>query len=219
MLSPWKKSYDQHRQHVKSRDVTLPTKVHLLKAMVFPVVMYGYENWAIKKAEHVRIDVFALWCWRRCFRVSWTVRRSIQSILKEISPEYSLDRLMLKLKLSNTLATWCKELLIRKDLDAGKDWRQEDEGITEDGMVGWHHWLNAHKFEQAPAVGGGQGSLAFWSPCSPLRAGPDWVIWTELWVEGNWEADIRKAPYVPYLLNQFFQEEQKLINGDNFRSY
>ena len=67
--------------------------------MVFPVVMYGYENWAIKKAEHVRIDAFALWCWRRYFRVSWTVRRSIQSILKEISPEYSLDGLMLKLKL------------------------------------------------------------------------------------------------------------------------
>ena len=84
---------------LKSRDITLPTKVHLLKAMVFPVVMYGYENWTIKKAEHRRIDGFELWCWRRLLRVPWTARRSNQSILKEISPEYSLEGLMLKLKL------------------------------------------------------------------------------------------------------------------------
>ena len=83
----------------KSRDITLPTKVHLLKAMVFPVVMYGCENWTIKKAECRRIDAFELWCWRRLLRVPWTVRRSNQSILKEISPEYSLEGLMLKLKL------------------------------------------------------------------------------------------------------------------------
>ena len=84
---------------LKSRDITLPTKVHLLKAMVFPVVMYGCESWTIKKAECQRIDAFELWCWRRCLRVPWTARRSNQSILKEISPEYSLERLMLKLKL------------------------------------------------------------------------------------------------------------------------
>ena len=83
----------------KSRDITLPTKVHLLKAMVFPVVMYGYESWTIKKAEHRRIDAFELWCWRRLLRVPWTTRRSNQSILKKISPEYSLEGLMLKLKL------------------------------------------------------------------------------------------------------------------------
>ena len=82
----------------KSRDITLPTKVHLVKSMVFPVVMYGCENWTIKKAE-CRIDAFDLWCWRRLLRVPWTVRRSSQSILKEISPEYSLEGLMLKLKL------------------------------------------------------------------------------------------------------------------------
>ena len=82
----------------KSRDITLPTKVRLLKAMVFPVVMYGCENWTIKKAEHRRIDAFELWCWRRLLRVPWTARRSNQSILKEISPEYSLEGLMLKLK-------------------------------------------------------------------------------------------------------------------------
>ena len=84
---------------LKSRDITLPTKVHLVKAMVFPVVMYGCESWAIKKAEHQRIDAFELWCWRRLLRVPWTARRSNQSILKEISPEYSLEGLMIKLKL------------------------------------------------------------------------------------------------------------------------
>ena len=83
----------------KSRDITLPTKVHLVKAMVFPVVMYGCESWTVKKSEHRRIDAFELWCWRRLLRVSWTARRSNQSILKEINPAYSLERLLLKLKL------------------------------------------------------------------------------------------------------------------------
>ena len=83
----------------KNRDITLPTKVHLVKAVVFPVVMYRYESWTIKKAEHWRIDTFELWCWRRLLRVPWTARRSNQSILKEISPGYSLEGLMLKLKL------------------------------------------------------------------------------------------------------------------------
>ena len=84
---------------LKSRDITLPTKVHLVKAMVFPVVMYGCDSWTIKKAEHWRLDAFELWCWRRLLRVPWTARRFNQSILKEISPEYSLEGLMLKLKL------------------------------------------------------------------------------------------------------------------------
>ena len=84
---------------LKSRDITLSTKAYLVKAMVFPVVMYGYENWTIKKAERQRIDAVELWCWRRLLRVPWTARRSNQSILKEISPEYSLEGLMLKLKL------------------------------------------------------------------------------------------------------------------------
>ena len=93
-----RKVNDQPRQHIKSRDITLPTKVHLIKAMVFPVVMYGCESWTIKKAECQRTDAFELWCWRRLLRIPWTVRRSNQSILKEISPEYSLEGLMLKLK-------------------------------------------------------------------------------------------------------------------------
>ena len=84
---------------LKSRDITLPTKVHLVKAMIFPVVMYGFESWTIKKAEHQRIDAFELWCWRKLLRVPWTTRRSNQSILKKMNPEYSLKRLMLKLTL------------------------------------------------------------------------------------------------------------------------
>ena len=94
---------------LNSRDITSSTKVHLVKAMVFPVVMYGCESWTIKKAEYQRIDAFELWCWRRLLRVPWTTRRSNQSILKEISPGCSLEGLMLKLKLQY-LATWCKEL-------------------------------------------------------------------------------------------------------------
>ena len=86
---------------LKSRDITLPTKVHLVRAMVFPVVMYGCESWTVKKAEHQRIDAFELWCWRKLLRVPWTARRSNQSIVKEISPEYSLEGLMLKVKLQS----------------------------------------------------------------------------------------------------------------------
>ena len=103
------KSYDKTRHHIKSRDITLLTKISLVKAMIFPVVMYGWESWTIKKAEWCKIDAFELWYWRRLLRVTWTARRSNQSILKEINPEYSLERLMLKLK-SDTLATWWEEL-------------------------------------------------------------------------------------------------------------
>ena len=92
-------NYDQPRQHIQKQRLTLPTKVHLVKAIVFPVVMYECESWTVKKAERRRMDPFELWCWRRLLRVPWTVRRFIQSILKEISPEYSLEGLMLKLKL------------------------------------------------------------------------------------------------------------------------
>ena len=95
----WKESYDQPRQHIKKQRLTLLTKVCLVKAMIFPVVMYGCESQTIKKAEHQRTDAFELWCWSRLLRVPWTARRSNESILKEISPEYSLEGLMLKLKL------------------------------------------------------------------------------------------------------------------------
>ena len=122
--------------------------------------MYGCESWTIEKAEHQRTDAFELWCWRRLLRVPWTSRRSNQSILKEISPEYSLEGLMLKRHLWLSDA---KNWLIRKDPDAGKDRRQE-KGMTEDEMVGKHHQLNGHEFEQAPRDGEGQESLACFSP-------------------------------------------------------
>ena len=121
-------------------------KVHLVKAIVFPVVIYGYKSWTIKKVGCQRIDAFELWCWRGLLRVPWTVWRSNQSILKEIKPEYSLEGLMLKLKL-NTFAS-LREELTPKDPDAGKDWRREQKGTTEDEMVGWHYWLNGHEFEK-----------------------------------------------------------------------
>ena len=116
----------------KSRDITLPTKVCLIKAMVFPVVMYGCESQTIKKAEHQRIDAFELWCWRRFLRIPWTSRRSNQSIPKGINPEYSLEALMLKLKLRH-LRHLMQRGDIGKDPDAGKDWRQE--GVTENELV------------------------------------------------------------------------------------
>ena len=99
MLTPWKESYDQPDSILKSRDIILPTKFRLVKAMVFPVVIYGRESWTVKKAERRRIDAFELWYWRRLLRVPWTARRSNQSILKEISPGISLEGMMLRLKL------------------------------------------------------------------------------------------------------------------------
>ena len=105
---------------LKSRDITFPTEVHLVKAMVFPVVMYGCESWTIKKAEHRRIDAFGLWCWRRLLRVPWTARRFNQSILNEISPEYSLEGLMLKLKLQYFAHLMQRTDSIEKTLMLGK---------------------------------------------------------------------------------------------------
>ena len=123
---------------LKSRHITLPTKVCLVKAIVFPVVMYGCESWTVKKAECQRIDAFELWCWRRLLRVPRTTRRSNQSILKEISPGCSLEGMMLQLKLQ-----YFGHLMRRVDslekTDAGRDWGQEEKGTTEDEMAGWHH--------------------------------------------------------------------------------
>ena len=137
MLAPWEKSYDQSRQHVKKKRHFF-AKVHLVKAMVFPVVMYGCESWTIKKAECWRIDAFEVQCWRRLLRVPWTARRSNQSILKEISPEYSLKGLMLKLK-SNTMGTWCEELTHWK-----RPWCWEGLGAGEEGDDrGWNGWMSS----------------------------------------------------------------------------
>ena len=134
---------------LKSRDITLPTKVHLVKAMVFPVVMYRCESWTMKKAECWRIDAFELWCWRRLLRVPWTARSSNQSTLKEISPGCSLEGLMLKLKLHYfDHLMWSVDLLEKTlMLGAAGSWGQEKKGMTEDEMAGWHHRLNGHEFE------------------------------------------------------------------------
>ena len=171
---------------LKSWDITLAIKVHLVKAMVFPVVMYGCESWTIKKAECWRIDPFELWCWKRLLRVPWTARRSNQSILKEISPEYSMEGLMLKLKLQSFGHLMKRADSFEKTLtDAGKDWGQEN-GMTEDEMAQWHHWLNEYEFKQATGVVAGQGSLACCSPWS-CRIWHDWA--TELnWI--NTEKDV-----------------------------
>ena len=162
---------------LKSRDITLPTKAHLVKAMVFPVVMYGCESWSLKNADCWRIDAFELWCWRRLFRVPWIARRSNQSILKEISPEYSLEGLMVKLKLPIIWPSDVKNQLIWKDPDAGKD-RRPEKGVTKDEMVGWHQWtwvwinFGIWWWTGRPGVLQSMGSQ---------RVGHDWV--TEL----NWK--------------------------------
>ena len=138
--------------------------------MVFPVVMYECESWTIMKAEHQIIDAFELWCWRRLMRVPWTARRSNQSILKETSPEYYWKDWCW----AETPILWppdVKNGLIGKDPDAGKDWRQEEKGITEDKMVGWHHRLEGHEFGWTPGIGVGQGdwcAAAHGIYCNPL---------------------------------------------------
>ena len=160
---------------LKSRDITFPIKVCLVKATVFPVVTCGCESWTIKKAEHWRIDASELWCWRRLLRVPWTARRSNQSLLKEISPGCSLEGLMLKLEL------WppdVKNWFIGEDPDAGKDWRQEEKGRTEDEMVRWHHWLDGHEFEQPLGVGDRE---AWCAAVHGVTKSQTWLNdWTEL---------------------------------------
>ena len=142
---------------LKSRDITLQTKVHLLRALVFPVVMYGCESWTIKKAEHCRIDAFELWCWRRFLRVPLAARRSKQSILNEISPGCSVEGLMLKLKLQ-----YFGNLMWRADSFEKilKLWKIEGRRKRGQQMVGWHHRHNGRGFGWTLAVGDGQGGLA-----------------------------------------------------------
>ena len=179
MLTPWKESYDQPRQHIKSRDITLSTKVCLVKAMVFPVVRYGYESWTIKKAE---------WCF-------WTVvlEKTLESPwdCKEIQPVHSkgyqscvfIGRTDVEAETPILRPSDVKSWLIWKDPDAGKGWRQEEKGTTEDEMDEWHHWLDGDVFESTPGVGDGEGGLACCVWFMKLqRVGHDWATelkWTE----------------------------------------
>ena len=143
---------------LKSRDITLLTKACRVKAKVFPVDMYGCESWTTKKAECQRIDAFKLWCWRRLFRVPWTARRSNQ-YPKGNQSWIFIGRTDAKAEAPIPWPADAMSWLIGKDPDAGTDWGQEEKGVTEDEMVGWHHWLNGHESEQTPGDSEGQGSL------------------------------------------------------------
>ena len=160
MLAPWKKSYDQTRQCIKSSDITLQKNVCLVKAMVFLVVVYGCENSTIKKTEHWRIDGFELWCWRRFLRVE----------IQPVHPNGTQSWIFIGRTdaEAETPILWppdVKSWLIGQwDPDDGKDWRQVEKGKIQDDMVGWHHWLKRHELEQALGVGDVQGSLACYNP-------------------------------------------------------
>ena len=147
MLAPWKKAMTNLDSILKSRDITLPTKVHLVKAMVFPVVMYRCESWTIKKAECQRIGAFELWCWRRLLWVPLDCKEIQPVCPKGSQPWIFIERTDAE---AETPILWppdAKNWLIGKDIDAGENWRQEEKGMTEDEMFGWYHRLDGHEFE------------------------------------------------------------------------
>ena len=211
---------------LKSRDITLPTKVHLVKTMVFPVVIYGCESWTVKKAEHRRIDAFELWCWRRLLRVPWTARRSNQSILKEISPGCSLEGMMLKLKLQY-FGNSCKELAHWKRL-----WCWEGLGAGGEGDDrGWDGWMASPTRCTWVWVNSGSwwwtgrpGMLQF---MGSQRVGHDWA--TELnWTDALWQSCLLYAlgkyrMLVCYCLSKhqelfsFFWESVKYLPACHYR--
>jgi len=160
----------------------LPSKVHLVKAMVFPVVMYRCESWTIKKAEHRRIDAFELWCWRRLVFESPLDCKEIQPVHpKGNQSRIFIGRTDAEAKTPIIWSPDAKNWLLTKDPDAGKDWKQEEKGTTENEMVGWHHWLNGYEFEQALGVGDGQGGLVCCSPWDLKESDTtEWLNWTEL---------------------------------------
>ena len=165
---------------LKSRDITLSTEVLLVKAMVLPVVMYGCESWTIKKAECQRIDAFELWCWRRLLRVPCTAKRSNQSIINEQSWLF-IGRTDAEAEAPILWPLDAKSWLIWKNPDAGKDWGQEEKGMIDDEMVGWHYRLNRHGFGWTPGVGDGQGGLACCNSWARKESDmTEWLNWTEL---------------------------------------
>ena len=179
--------------------INLPTKVRLVKAVVFPVVMYGCESWIVKKAECWRTDAFEVWCWRRLLRVPWNARRANQSMLKEINSGISLEGMMLKLKLQYFGHLMRRADSLEKTLMLG-DWGQEEKGKTEDEMAGWHHWLDGRESEWTPGVGDGQGGLAC-CDSSGLKEldTTERLNWTEL----NWMTEARKD-YINVFLSHIF---------------
>ena len=198
MLAPWKESYDQPRQHIKSRDITFPTKVCLVKAMIFPVVTYGYESWTIKKGECHRIDAFELWCWRRLLKVPWTTRRSSQSILKDISPEYSLEGLMLKLKLQ-----YFGHLMQRTDslenismLGKVESRRRRGQQRKDGWMASPTHWTSVWVSSRSWWWTGKSGMLQSMG----CRVGQNWAI------ELNWKLGSFYLFHLTYFLLHKYQE-------------
>ena len=171
MLAPWKKSYDKPRQRIKNQRCYFADRLYPPSSQSF-----GFSRSHVWMSELDHKEGWALKNW--CF---WTMalgqhtRRSNQSILKEINSEYSLEGLMLRLKLQYFGQLMRRANSLKKDPDAGKDWRQEEKGMTENEMVGWHHWLKGHEFEQAPGDGDGQGSLACCSPTGSQRVRHDWA--------------------------------------------
>ena len=148
---------------LKSRDITLPTKVHTVKSMVFPAVMYRCESWTIKKTEHQRIVAFELWCWRR-LQNPLDCKEIIPLNLIGNQPWQFIGRTDAEAEVPILWSPDAKSKLTGKDPEAGKDWRQKEKGTTENEMVGWHHWLNGHEFEQILGDSGGQRSLVCYSP-------------------------------------------------------
>ena len=197
---------------LKSRDITLSTKVHLVKAMVFPVVMYERESWTIKKAEHQRIDASELWCWRRLLRVPCTARRSNQCIVKEISPGCSLEGLMLKL-----IHQYFGHLMWRADsfektLMLGKIEGRRRRG-WEDEMVGWHQQYNGHGFGWTLGVGDGQGGLVCCGSWSHKGSDmTEWLNWTKL----NWKIKVTSGENWP-TSNHKWREIEKVQYKDAWR--
>ena len=166
--------YDKPRQCVKNQRYHFANKCRDSQGYDLSSSHVKMWDWTIRKAERQRIDAFELWCWTRLLRVPLTARRSNQSILKEINPEYRKDwRWSWS---SKTLATWYEQLIIGKDPDPGKDWRQEEKRVTEGEMVGWHHWFNGHELGQTPGSGDGQGGLACYSPWGHEELDMSWRL-------------------------------------------
>ena len=158
---------------LKNKDITLPTKVHLVKALVFPVVTYGCESWTVKEAECWKFDAFELWCWIRLLRISWFARRSNQSILKEINPENSLEGLLEKLQYFGHLmrrADSLEKTLVLRKIESKR------RGVTDDAIVREHHWLYEHEFEQTPEDSGGQRSLACYNQPMGQTGLSNWTV-------------------------------------------
>ena len=180
------------------------TNVHLVKAMVFPS-MYECKSWTIKKTEHQRIDAFELWYLRRLLRVPWTARRSNQSILKEISPEYSLEILMLRLKLQYFGHLMWRTDSLKITLMLGKIEDRRRRGWQSEN-IGWHHQLDGHEFEQALGVGDGQGNLACFSPWGCKELGrTEWLNWTEdLTGYSLLSSEMKLLNYINYSIETIF---------------